>query len=87
MSSIILINCTLRSVEINITLEMAKISLHGIVCVSFFYLHNFIQHFGNKARSRIHLIPTFVLNFGLLLLLKISRRESLGRDLKTSGML
>ena len=30
-----MIKCNLRSVEVNITLEMSKISLHGIVYIFF----------------------------------------------------
>ena len=31
-----MIKCNLRSVEVNTTLEMSKISLHGIVYIVFF---------------------------------------------------
>ena len=55
-----MIKCNLRSVEVNITLEMSKISLHGIVYIYIFYLRNFIQYFGNKAGSRVCL-RTFAL--------------------------
>ena len=65
-----MIKCNLRSVEVNIILENSQISLHGIVClfvvVVVFYLHNFIQHFGKKAGSRIYFVPIFGINYSLM---------------------
>ena len=62
-----MIKCNLRSVDVNIILENSQISLRGIVCLFvFFYLHNFIQHFGKKAGSRIYFVPLFGINYSLM---------------------